>query len=612
MKGARSCGPLSAWRTLRADVTSIQPARFDDLTPGREHSFVLEDSVDEFVATEPTDVPGVLAAVERATASGHWAAGYLAYEAAPAFDEAFRVRSRDPQAAFADLPLAWFGVYRTRKQTDSPIPGDPYHIGPWEPTISAADHRAAVGRIRSRIAAGDTYQVNYTFRLTSPVRGDLDALYADLVRAQRGAYGAMLDIGGHVILSASPELFFRTEGSRITVRPMKGTIRRGRWSEEDRRLAHLLTSSEKDRAENLMIVDLLRNDLGRIARFGSVHVPELFTPERYETVWQLTSTIQAELIERVGVGEIMGALFPSGSITGAPKASTMGFIAEYETTPRGVYCGAIGYVAPGGDAHFSVAIRTVVVDRTSGVAEYGTGGGITWDSSASDEHTEALLKAQLLTTPADRFRLLETIRCDDGTFLYLDEHLDRLTASAGYYGFAFDEVIARKELESAAVPGTSHRLRLLVDRAGSVEVEVAEALDEPFADEYDPQAPAITIALTPDPVDADDAGLFHKTTRRDRYQAARDAVPWADDALLWNRDGMATETTVANIAIATGSGWATPPIESGCLPGVYRRVLVDGRRVTEQPLSVDDIEAAEHVAVFNSVRGWRRARLVDT
>ena len=346
----------------------------------------------------------VLAEVEAATQRGWWAAGYVSYEAAAGLPTGLPVPRAEPGTRFADLPLAWFALFADCHR-DSPVsaPDDGSDLArpDWRLDDDVVDYAEKVRAVRRLIAAGETYQTNLTTRARTVLVNDPMELYAPLAVAQRGRYSACLDTGRFVVASASPELFFDWRGEQLTTRPMKGTARRGRWPAEDAQRAAALSNSAKDRAENIMIVDLLRNDLGRLARPGSVTVPALCALERYETVWQLTSTVTARPRPRTGLVDVFDALFPCGSVTGAPKRRTMQAITELEGTPRGVYCGAIGVVAPPGEryrARFSVAIRTVTADRASGDAVYGTGGGVTWDSEPATEYDELLAKMAILTT----------------------------------------------------------------------------------------------------------------------------------------------------------------------------------------------------------------------
>src|SRR3954452_20935516 len=400
-----------ATRTYRERVIE---ARFDDLT-GADPSFRLVGPAGVLEARRPEEVPGVLAAADQAAARSLWGAGVVTYEAAPAFDPACQVHARPAQGPFADLPLAWFAMFEGREETALPEPPDPAAdaAAGWRPAMTRHDYDDAIDRIHRAIASGDTYQVNFTLPLEAEVRGDPRGLYRDLSYAQRGAYGAYIDTGTHRVLSASPELFFRIDGDRVVSRPMKGTAPRGRWLGEDDAIRRQLEHSVKERAENAMIVDLLRNDIGRVARSGSVEWTDVFAAERYETVWQHTSTVAATLRPEIGAGDVFAPLFPCGSVTGAPKVSAMGIIADLEVAARGVYCGTVGYLAPadapGPRARFNVAIRTVVQDARSGAAVYGVGGGIPSASRAEAEYDERVARARVLPTGRPPVRLLETL-----------------------------------------------------------------------------------------------------------------------------------------------------------------------------------------------------------
>lgn len=356
-------------------------------------SFAFSGCVDQVVTRRPGDVYAALKEVERAVSRGMHAAGYIAYEAAAGLDPALKTRA--PGA----MPLVWFGLFERRiaaaKGRSSTRRA--YSLSAWRPSIGRAEYDDVVARIRGYIAAGDTYQVNFTYRLRADFEGDAASLYRDLCRNQRTAYSAYVDVGRFQVLSASPELFFRLKSDELSARPMKGTRRRGRWPDEDRQHADALRHSPKDRAENVMIVDMLRNDLGRVSETGSVRTSALWEVERYETVLQMTSTVQSRLRTGVGVSDVLRAAFPCGSVTGAPKLRTMEIISELEESPRGVYTGSIGYVSPGPEAQFNVAIRTVTVDRETGLAEFGVGSGVTYDSNAGSEYEECRTKSRMLT-----------------------------------------------------------------------------------------------------------------------------------------------------------------------------------------------------------------------
>lgn len=587
-------------------------ARFDDLTQGSD-SFRLVGPVGVVEALRHDEVAGVIAAAEGAAARGSWVAGFVAYEAAPGLDPALQVRERGPDDPFARLPLAWFAMFEGRERTVLPEPRhDGVQVAPdrWQPSADRAGYDAAVAQIREHIAAGDTYQVNHTLRLRSRVEGDERGLYRDLCFAQRGAYAAYLNLGRYRVLSASPELFFRIDDGRITTKPMKGTARRGRWSAEDEAVAAGLRGSVKDRAENAMIVDLLRNDMGRVARTGSVTWSDVFDLERYETVWQLTSTVSADLRPRTTLVDVFGALFPCGSVTGAPKVRTMEIIAGLEESPRGVYCGAVGFLAPPGSgmpsARFNVPIRTVMLDTESHTAEYGVGGGITWGSSAQGEYDETVAKARVLTARRPRFELYETLRHDPvAGFRHLDRHLARLGSSSAYFGFAFDETVVGLALQQAAdrFPDRPARARVSLDRQGRVDAGATALVTSP--------EPVRVAVDRNHPVDPADPMLFHKTSLRTIYEEARGRHPDAEDVLLMNHRGEITEATIANVAISLGGRWITPALDAGLLPGVGREVALEEGWLEEAIIYVEDLAMADAIELLSDVRGRRPVRLVD-
>jgi para-aminobenzoate synthetase/4-amino-4-deoxychorismate lyase len=591
-------------------VPAVIDARFDDLT-GASPSFRLADPVGVVEATRPDEVIGAIEAAEAAAMRGLWVAGFVAYEASPGFDPSLRTKARPADDPFAKLPLAWFAMFERREETALPEPQDdaqPPRDDAWEPSVDRSRYDRAIRRIREHIAAGDTYQVNHTIRLRSQVVGDERGLYRDLCFAQRAAYAAYLNLGRYRVLSASPELFFRLDGRRLTSKPMKGTAPRGRYPQEDEDIASRLSGSVKDRAENAMIVDLLRNDMGRVAEPGSVTWSEVFGLERYETVWQLTSTVSSLARQDAGLADVFRALFPCGSVTGAPKVRTMELIAGLEDSPRGVYCGAVGYLAPPGSGHpearFNVPIRTVTVDSETGLAEYGVGGGITWDSSAHAEYDETIAKARVLTARRPRFELLETMLHDPSEGVrHLDRHLARLRGSATYFGFTIDEgsVIAAIEKEAARFPDRPARVRISVDRRGRVD---SGALPLPT------QTGSLRLAIdTADPVDPADPMLFHKTTLRRRYEEARLRHPDADDVILTNTRGEATESTIANLAVKLEGRWWTPQLDAGLLPGIGREVALEEGWLAERRIGVDELTGAEALELVSDVRGRRRAIL---
>jgi len=538
-----------------------------------------------------SEVVPCIRAAEAAALAGRWVVGFIAYEAAPAFDAALRVR---PGAG----PLAWFGVHDGPLPAVPTVPGEARITG-IEPELEASAHAAAVETIREAVAAGAVYQVNFTVRLNGRLEGDPLALYRRLRGAQGSGDTAYVRAGARAVVSASPELFLLRRGDRVTTRPMKGTARRGRWPEEDEAVRLRLAASEKDRAENVMIADLLRNDLGRVAATGSVHAGPLLEVQRLRTVWQLTSTVSARLRPGVDLADLLAATFPCGSVTGAPKVAAMRLAADLEASPRGAYCGAVGAIAPGGDACLNVGIRTAVVDLESGAAVYGTGGGITWDSSAAAEWDEALAKTRVLETDPGLPTLLETMRLQGGRIALLEGHLARLSGSARYLGVSLDLAVARARLATEAGDG---RLRLLVSPDGAITVERSPLPP--------PAAGPVPLAFSTDPVDRRDPALFHKTTRRAPYDRRRAERPDAFDVLLVNREGEVTEGTFTNVVADIDGERVTPPLDAGLLPGVFRAALLSRGEVRERRLLPADLARARRIWLVNALRGWIEARLV--
>ncbi len=550
------------------------------------------------LAERPEEVEPALRALDQALADGLWAAGFLAYEAAPALDPALRTHARGA------LPLLWLALGpapRRLAEAELPAAAAAFSVGPWRATLDEGRHAEAIAAIRERIALGDTYQVNLTLRLTAAFEGDPWSLFAALRRAQPTAHTAWLDLGDRAICSVSPELFFELSGRRLTCRPMKGTARRGRTTAEDAAQAAALAASAKDRAENLMIVDMVRNDLGRVAVPGSVRVAELFRIERYPSLFQMTSTVEAET--DASITEVLRALFPAASITGAPKAAAMGIIRELEDSPRGAYTGAIGWASPHRRARFNVAIRTVTVDRAAARAEYGTGGGIVWDSVPEREVEECRTKALLLTRPYQRFALFETLLWEParGYFL-LDRHLDRLGDSAAYFDFAWDREAAATRLIEAAMAFSGEPMRVRLELASDGRLGVAPALLVPTRVRW-------RAALALRSVDSSDPFLFHKTTRRAPYEDARRERPDADEMILRNERDELTEGTRTNLVARLGDRLVTPPLECGLLAGTFRAELLARGRIVEGVLRPPDLVRAGALYLINSVRRWVPANL---
>lgn len=544
------------------------------------------------VAQTLNDVLPALERVQEFVDDGMWAAGFVAYDAAPAFDPAFACH------APSDVPLVWFGIYE--KSTKSNPDVGTYSVSEWEPALTREDYRSHVKRILDYIAAGDTYQVNYTFPMHASFSGDAYAWFRDLRGAQQADYCSYVDTGRFKIVCVSPEQFFSLKDGMLRTRPMKGTRARGRWLEEDERFAEELLLSEKDRAENVMIVDLLRNDMGRVSDTGSVHVEQLFAVERYPTVWQMTSRIASRT--RARIPELFRALFPSGSVTGAPKVRTMQLLADFEQYPRGVYCGAVGWIAPSGNAAFNVAIRCATIDGRSGVAEYPVGSGIVWDSNPELEYQECQSKAEVLTRGPGTFDLVESILYHNGFFL-LDAHIERLQRSARYFGIRVDSSDLRQALHAAMPNGATapQKYRLIVDKKGKFRVERQDA----------EKTDTVRVGIARKYVQSSDVHLFHKTTQRDVYDRARATRPDCDDVILWNERGELTESSIANIVLEIDGKLLTPPVACGLLAGTFRDHLLRNHIIKEQILEKSDLRRAKSIFLINSVRKWVPAILVD-
>ncbi len=573
------------------------------LTPSERRHLVFAQPVAMHVATRAGDVAAVLEAVSWASLKGHWCVGFVAHEAAPAFDAALVVQQT------TDQPLAWFAefvapasigsVNEAQDAAPSASAGATYELGDWQSDIDHLAFRDKVESIRADIREGRFYQVNLTTRLAAGFSGDALAFYRALQSAQPNGYHAFIDTGDAQLLSVSPELFFTLHDGKVTTQPMKGTAPRGDTAEADERIAWALTHSDKERAENLMIVDLLRNDLSRIARPDSVEVTALFALQALPSVWQMTSTIDATLREGLGLADVFRALFPCGSVTGAPKVEAMHAIRDLETAPRGAYCGAIGYVAPAVDgqvrACFNVGIRSVWIER--GQALCGVGGGITWDSTVEGEWDEVIYKSRFVKRASRPFELLETLRLAEGVFALQERHLDRMENSARHFRFCFVREQVSGELDRLRRQHARGvwRARLLLDRNGAVRSE-AVALDET------PMRAGFRLADAP--IAGADEFLLHKTTRREIYEQHAPSGQAAFDTLLWNERGELTEFTRANLVMELEGILWTPPVSCGLLNGTLRDELVAWGVLQERVLTMADLARATGVWWLNGLRGW--------
>jgi len=592
--------PRDAGRTTNLGSQRAAPVvRFDNLVTGT--SKILSGYLREIRADTLDEVRAALDDSARAAQSGLWVGGFVSYDAAPAFDDALRVVA--PSAG--PVPLAWFGVFKGSDGT-SWTPRPPRRVAPlnWRIALDQSEYERRVELVRDQIRAGEVYQANLTTRATTSDVLDASALYQRLLVTQRPAYGTLISHHDFAIASASPELFFEWSHSRLRCRPMKGTQRRGRFDDEDQSLATQLACSPKEQSENIMIVDLVRNDMAKVAQLGTVKVQSLLEVEPYPNVWQLVSEITCRTVPTTSLSDVFAALFPSGSVTGAPKASAMSLIASLEDSARGVYCGAVGLLEPSDDGYhatFNVAIRTAVATARGG--EFGTGGGIVFDSEPAREYAEMALKAQQLQAPSAHFRLLETFRHvpQESTGI-AQRHLARLRRSARDLGFLVPEdLTARVRRRLDTVPYEA-RVRVLVSTNGRLSIQVAPVPVSPEA--------RVRLAIDDEPVESSDPFLFHKTTRREVYNRRRRRFPDVDDVVMVNERGECTEATTSNLAIQRGGRWLTPPLTSGCLPGIARAMLLERGELVEAVVHVADLETAEDIAIINSLRGWRRAELV--
>jgi para-aminobenzoate synthetase/4-amino-4-deoxychorismate lyase len=584
---------------LRALIDFAEP-RARDAGVAQRLRLAFGAPVRVLAAHTAAEVKPVLEAVEAASREGRWCIGYLRYEAAAAFDPAFTVHAGN------DGPLAWFGVH------DEALPWPPMPATAsrppapdWQATLSRADFGRHVQAIHRAIANGELYQLNYTAALHARFQGDAQALFLALQQAQPDGYTAFIDTGGEQVLSVSPELFFDRQGERILTRPMKGTAPRGATPAEDEAQAQRLRTVPKERAENVMIVDLIRNDLSRIAQPFSVRVPRLFHTEALPTVWQMTSDVEALVRGDTTLADVFAALFPCGSITGAPKVGAMRMIRELEPEARGVYCGAVGVVRPGGHATFNVPIRTVTLH--GGEARCGIGSGITADAQADAEWDEWRHKRAFLgqaTRPAEpAFDLLETLALVDGELRDAPAHLARMASAAAHFGRMWNEapvVACLDRLKEQHATGM-WRVRLLLDVHG-----------EPRAEAFTMEAPPARVKLQLASHAFDEAHsdfTRFKTTRRAHYDAFAPTEPGVFDTLLWNRDGELTECTRGNIALRLDGRWVTPPLRCGLLGGIGRAARLHSGELAEAVVRVDDLPRVQALAFVNSLRGWIDADL---
>lgn len=548
------------------------------------------------VAHELSQVEAVLRAVEQRAQQGRWCVGYVRFEAAPAFDPALEVH---PPTG----PLVWFGVH------DAPLPQN--QVGPlpvvddsacatarvtWQPGLARPDFDAALERLHQAIGDGEIYQANFTARRVGQLHVPPQELLSAMRQAQPGGFAAYLDTGDEQVLSVSPELFFDWHEGHLITRPMKGTAPRGRSPKEDADLVRGLQTSPKERAENVMIVDLIRNDLSRIAKPFSVQVDGLCRVQALPSVWQMVSDVHADTRDGTTLVDVFSALFPCGSVTGAPKVQAMRLIRALEETDRGVYCGAVGVVRPGGSATFNVPIRTAVVRGTT--VQAGTGSGITADATAAAEWLEWRFKQAYLHRASQSFEILETLALRDGVLQHSACHLARMEMSAAHFGFVWQRDAAVETLEQLCLrhPQGTWRVRLLLGAAGRLLAQAYALADTPAT---------VRLQLAGSPLqEADSEFVRHKTTRRAHYDHFTPTDAHVFDTVLWNVQGEVTECTRGNLALLLDGRWVTPALGCGLLPGVGRAQCLAQGRVVEAVVLLSDLPRVQAMKFVNSLRGW--------
>jgi para-aminobenzoate synthetase / 4-amino-4-deoxychorismate lyase len=550
------------------------------------------------VAHRHEQVTAVLNTAHQHAKEGRWCVGFVAFEAAAAFDAAFEVHDCAPHPS---PPLAWFTVYGHPVSLLSTPELKTWQLANWQSTLTPQQFASQIDQIHQAIADGEVYQINLTSPLASRFDGDALALFDALCRAQPHSYAAYLNLGDTQVLSVSPELFFDWRQGQMLSRPMKGTAARGQSPAQDQALAQALRESSKEQAENLMIVDLIRNDISRIALPFSVKVENLFALQAWPTIWQMTSDVRAQTRPGIELADVFGALFPCGSVTGAPKVRAMHWIKQLEARARGVYCGAIGVLQPGGAATFNVAIRTVTVQGQ--LAHCGIGSGITADATAHNEWQEWRNKQVFLRRCESPFDLLETMRLEEGQFPQWPLHLARLREASAFFGYALQHELLDESLASLAQqhPNGVWRVRLCSDAQGNVRAT---------AHELPPTLEPVRVQLANRPIlEAHSEFVQFKTTRRSHYDAFAPSRADVFDTLLFNASGELTEFTRGNVAVLLEGQWLTPPLDCGLLAGIGRARALDEGRITESRITRADLERAQGVAFVNSLRGWLKAEL---
>jgi len=548
---------------------------------------IFTDAIKELKTKDIKEVKPLLDELEAYQNEGYYAVGYVSYEAAPAFETKFQVIDGPLMSEY----LLYFTVHETVQTEPIPLTYDPITLPKsWQELTTAEEYKAAIEHIHHHIRQGDTYQVNYTVQLQQNLTADPFAIYNRLVVEQNAHYNAFIQHDDVSIISISPELFFKKDGDKLTTRPMKGTTNRGLTTETDLAQARWLAQDQKNRSENMMIVDLLRNDMNRISKIGSEDVKSLCQVEQYSTVWQMTSTIETQLLTNRSLCDVFQALFPCGSITGAPKIATMEIIKKVEKQPRGVYCGAIGILVPQGPSIFNVAIRTLQMEETKAI--YGVGGGITWDSNWESEYEETKQKAAVLYRQNPKFDLISTGRIHQGKLLFLEEHIKRLQESSRYFDYPFNAEKAHYQVEALCQSldlNTDYRLKMSLAKDGELKFEHSQLTN--LSDDF------CQARLVEQRHPLDRPYTFFKTS----YRPHLNIEP--HEQIYYNHEGQLLETSIGNIVLKIEDQLYTPPVHLGLLNGIYRQSLIAENKLKEKVLTVKDLKQAQAIYGCNAVRG---------
>ena len=549
--------------------------------------YIFTQPIRELKTRDLAEVTNLLEQVESYQEQGYYVVGYVSYEAAPAFEEKLAVH----KAPLLGEYLLYFTVHDSVETSSIPLTYEEVDLpSNWQEITSAEDYEKAIAQIHHHLRQGDTYQVNYTVQLKQNLSANPFAIYNRMVVEQEAGYNAYVEHDDMAVISMSPELFFEQNDRELTTRPMKGTTQRGVTDQEDLAQASWLEQDPKNRSENMMIVDLLRNDMNRISEVGSEHVERLCQVEQYSTVWQMTSTIKSQLRPDVDLVEIFRSLFPCGSITGAPKIATMEIIKNLEPQPRGVYCGTIGLLLPNGRRIFNVAIRTIQLHQEKAI--YGVGGGITWDSTWESEYREVHQKAAVLYRKQARFQLITTGKISQKQLLFEDKHLERLIKASRYFSFPFDPEDLRQKIEEECQVCDSHqdyRLRISLSKSGEIELsrQILTSLSPSFC----------KAKLCLQEADLNQSFTYFKTTHRPHLSLGEQEI------IYHNVAGELLETSIGNLVLKINGKLYTPPIRLGILPGIYRQHLLETGQVEEKVLTVPDLDQAETIYGCNAVRG---------